>query len=110
MIPILNALGGMLHTLVYSLPVGWLPYVDVALTVMTGLSMLLTLLYFLYFDKWIGGVIFLVLSTCLWLMTPSVTEEVHHRQFSLISGSEVLNTVPPHADTTVVAAPAPKAP
>lgn len=110
MIPILNALSGMIHTLVYSLPAGWLPYVDIALTVVTGISMLLTLLYFLYFNNWVGGLIFLVLSTCLWLMTPSVTEEVHHRQFSLISGSEVLNAAPAHADTTAIAAPAPKVP
>jgi len=92
MIAILDLLDGMIHALVYALPAGLLPFVGITMTVVTGVMMLLTLLYFLQFNNWIGGLVFLVLSSCLWLMTPSVTEEVHQRQ--LAASSEQLHTAP----------------
>jgi len=89
MIAILDALAGMIHALVYALPAGLLPFVGITLTVVTGVLMLLTLLYFLQFNNWIGGLIFLALASSLWLMTPSVTEEVHQRQLAAVTaGSE----------------------
>jgi len=95
MIAILNEIAGMTHSLVYGLPVGWLPFVEFTLMIVTGLSMLLTLLYFLRFNNWIGGLVFLTLTSCLWFMTPSVVDEVHQRQVTL-----AVDSANPHQPVT----------
>ncbi|TLS68590.1 hypothetical protein FE236_05770 [Mariprofundus erugo] len=70
----------MIHSIVYNLPVGVLPYVETVLLIVLAIAVLMMLLCFFRLNRWIAGVILLTLATGLWVTIPAMTDEISVRQ------------------------------
>lgn len=82
----------MIHSIVYSLPAGVLPYVETVLLVVLAVIVVMMLFCFFRLNRWIAGVILLSLATGIWVMTPAMTDEISIRQ-----ATERMNQTPAKA-------------
>lgn len=105
----------MIKSFVYAMPAGVLPHLETILLALVAVCVLITLLCFFRFNRWILGVLFLVLATGLWVVAPKVDDtafirmsEIQDAEHLLDSGSESDQTIAVH-DEAAPAAPAPQA-